>query len=371
MTTPSGTQELVLPYAADMHVHLRQGDLMRMVTKLVRPGGVDTVYVMPNLQPPITTTEQALAYRDQLQALEPNVTYLMSLYLSPDLTPEEIRKAAQAGVVGVKSYPRGVTTNSDAGIESYETYYPVFQAMEEVGMVLNLHGEVPSDRDNGICVLNAEKVFLKHLKKLHQAFPRLRIILEHATTQDAVEMVKSLGDTVGCTITVHHLELIVDDWAGFHHNFCKPVAKYPHDREALRAVIKAGHPRFFLGSDSAPHPRSAKENVHSCAGVFTSPLVLPYLATLLESFGALDRLQGFACEFGRAFYGLPLPAPSAPTVRLQRMPVAKLSEMEELPFLVPQSFSFAKDESDAQPSASSEVVPFLAGRTLTWRIVES
>ncbi|RKP37917.1 dihydroorotase [Dimargaris cristalligena] len=343
---------LRLPYGSDMHVHLRQGDLMEMVTPKIVQGGISTVFVMPNLQPPITSVQQALAYQEKLETLAPEVTFLMSLYLCPELTPDEIRLAAQAGIVGVKSYPRGVTTNSEAGIESYTTYYPVFAAMQEVGMVLNLHGEVPSDRDHDICVLNAEAKFLTHLQAIHQAFPDLWIVLEHATTREAVDMVKSLGPTVGCTITVHHLELVVDDWAGFHHHFCKPVAKFPHDRAALREVIREGHPRFFLGSDSAPHPRHAKENAQTCAGVFTTPLVMPYLATILDSFGALDRLRGFACDFGRQFYGLP-PHPidlplDYPSIQLARRPAIQ-------------------DPTDSVNNATY-VVPFWAGHTLEWRL---
>ena len=143
-------------------------------------------------------------------------------------------------VLGVKSYPRGVTTNSEGGIESYEAYYPVFAAMEAAGMVLNLHGEVPSAAAANTCVLNAEPAFLPHLRALHARFPRLRIVLEHATTRAAVECVKSLGPTVACTITAHHLALTVDDWAGQSWHFCKPVAKYPDDRAALQEVVKEG-----------------------------------------------------------------------------------------------------------------------------------
>lgn len=200
----------------------------------------------------------ALAYQRDLQAIDPSVEYMMTLYLSPELTPDEIRKAAKAGIAGVKSYPRGVTTNSEGGIESYDVYYPIFEAMQEVDMVLNLHGEVPSDAATvssalallqfilsmisfkNICVINAEPAFLPHLRSLHAKFPRLRIVLEHATTRAAVECVKSLGDTVACTITAHHLALTVDDWAGQGWNFCKPVAKFPDDRQALRDVIAEG-----------------------------------------------------------------------------------------------------------------------------------
>ncbi|KAJ3298443.1 hypothetical protein HK104_010703 [Borealophlyctis nickersoniae] len=342
---------LTVPLADDLHTHLRQGALMRLVTPLLKQGGVSTALVMPNLKPPITTTDQALAYKSELEALAPGVKFLMTLYLTPELTPEEIFKAAKAGVVGVKSYPRGVTTNSDSGIESYTTYYPIFKAMQEANMVLNLHGEVPSDADKGICVLNAEEQFLKHLKQLHADFPKLRIVLEHATTKAAVEAVKSLGETVGCTITVHHLQLIVDDWAGQCHHFCKPVAKYPHDRDALRAVIKEGHPRFFLGTDSAPHPRHLKENAASCAGVFTGPYVLQYLASILDLFGALDQLRPFACENGRRFYGLPEQSQSGSAMLVNK-------EMK-----VAEEIEYVDDEG-----VKRAIVPFMAGRTLQWSL---
>lgn len=198
----------------------------------------------------------AVNYRSQLESLAPEVQFVMTLYLSPALTPEEIHKAAENGVTGglyllnlffalkihpgVKSYPRGVTTNSDGGIESYDVYYPVFQAMQDTGMVLNLHGEVPSDEATGVTILNAEQRFLPQLDKLAHSFPNLRIVVEHATTKAAVEKVKSLPSNVGCSITPHHLELIVDDWAGQGFNYCKPVAKYWEDRAALRDVIREG-----------------------------------------------------------------------------------------------------------------------------------
>ncbi|RKP10079.1 dihydroorotase, homodimeric type [Thamnocephalis sphaerospora] len=348
MATPTDT--LTLPYAADFHVHLRHGDMMRMVTPTLRSGGVNVAYVMPNLVPPIKTTEEALRYKAELEAIEPRVTYLMTLYLTPELTPEEIHKAAAAGIAGVKSYPRGVTTNSDAGVESYEIYYPVFEAMEACGMVLNLHGEVPSDADKGVCVLNAEEKFLPWLRTLHERFPRLRIVLEHATTKAAVDMVKSLGDTVGCTITAHHLCLVVDDWAGKPHSFCKPVAKYPYDRQALRDVVKEGHPRFFLGSDSAPHTRNTKECAQACAGVYTTPALVPYLAALFDELNCLDKLQGFACDFGRRFYGVQ----------------AGLDEgamtLKRGNWEVPSVYAAATE------NGSLEVVPFKAGQKLGWQL---
>ncbi|RPD67118.1 Dihydroorotase [Lentinus tigrinus ALCF2SS1-7] len=351
----SGAAETIsVASPADFHVHLRQGELAKVVTPHVRQGGFSLAYVMPNLKPPITNTEQALLYRAQLQAIDPAVEYLMTLYLSPELTPEEIRKAAAAGITGVKSYPRGVTTNSEGGIESYDAYDAVFAAMEETGMVLNLHGEVPSVAETNICVLNAEPAFLPHLRKLHAKFPKLRIVLEHATTRAAVECVKSLGDTVACTITAHHLALTVDDWAGQSWNFCKPVAKYPDDRMALQEVVREGHPRFFLGSDSAPHPFQAKATAsptHACAaGLYTSPVLLPLVAHLLESFGALDKLEGFVSTHGRAFYGRRASA-SDRRVVLRRVS-SKVVGIE------------------GYGAGPTHVVPFWAGKAIGWELVE-
>ena len=181
----SNLDGLELPAAADMHVHLRDGAMMSLVTPTIRHGGVNTVYVMPNLVPPITTVAHALAYQKRLQTLEPNVTFLMSLYLHPDITPETVVEAKKAGITGIKSYPAGVTTHSEHGVMSYEQFYPVFSAMEEQDMVLNLHGELPPSAGQDITVLNAEESFLPTLKDLHRRFPKLRIILEHCTTAAA------------------------------------------------------------------------------------------------------------------------------------------------------------------------------------------
>ncbi|ORX48311.1 dihydroorotase, homodimeric type [Hesseltinella vesiculosa] len=351
------TQSITIPSASDFHLHLRQGDMMRMVTPKVAEGGVSLAYIMPNLQPPVTKTEQALSYKEELQALAPDVTFYMTLYLSPDLTVDEVRKASKAGIAGVKSYPRGVTTNSDSGIENYEIYYPVFKAMEEEGMVLNLHGEIPSDLDNDVCVMNAEEKFLPQLEKIHRAFPNLKIVLEHATTSAAVDLVKRLGDTVACSITVHHLQLIVDDWAGQAHHFCKPVAKYPHDRQALREVVASGHPRFFLGTDSAPHPSHVKETACAHAGVFTTPLVLPYLCKIFEDIGCLDKLENFACHFGRSFYGLK---------QKEGFQDKKVTLVKQENVVVPATYEI----SSAQPQLG-KVVPFLANKDVGWKIVEN
>ena len=306
---------LELPASADMHVHLRDGAMMEAVTPTIRSGGVDLVYVMPNLVPPITTVKQALDYRERLQNLAPDTTFLMSLYLHPSITPAVIREAQAAGIRGVKSYPAGVTTNSASGVVDYASFYPVFAAMEEADMILNLHGESPPG-DN-ITVLNAEEAFLPTLLDLHKRFPKLRIILEHCTTAAAIRAVKACGPNVAGTITAHHLFLIIDDWANDAFNYCKPVAKLPSDRLALIKTAASGDQNFFLGTDSAPHLLSAKRGgdhgTGKCAaGVFTQPYATQLVLEAFECSigkGILNKedvseevVRGFLGHFGRAFY---------------------------------------------------------------------
>ncbi|KAH4973614.1 hypothetical protein HBI78_004110 [Parastagonospora nodorum] len=283
--------EIELPAAFDAHVHLRDGEMSQLVTPTIRHGGVNQVYVMPNLVPPITTVKQCLEYRDRLRAIEPDVDYLMSLYLHESITPEVIREAKKAGITGVKSYPAGVTTNSSSGVLDYESFYPVFAEMEAQNMILNLHGEVPStppstthSKDTtSITILNAEPAFLPTFKSLHARFPNLRIILEHCSTAAALDAVRACGPSVAGTITAHHLSLIIDDWAGDPFCFCKPVAKTPEDRDALlQAVVRSGG-KFFLGTDSAPHAQGSKRGGDKvAAGVFTQPYALGYVLDALE-----------------------------------------------------------------------------------------
>ncbi|KAH7118856.1 hypothetical protein B0J11DRAFT_535420 [Dendryphion nanum] len=316
--------EIELPAAFDAHVHLRDGKMSQLVTPTIRRGGVNQVYVMPNLVPPITTVQQCLEYRDRLKAIEPNVDYLMSLYLHESITPEVIREAKKAGITGVKSYPAGVTTNSSSGVIDYATFYPVFSEMESQNMILNLHGEVPSTPANNpsstsqtpaITILNAEPAFLPTLATLHAKFPKLRIILEHCSTAAALEAVRKCGPSVAGTITAHHLSLVIDDWAGDPFCFCKPVAKTPEDRDALLRAVVQSEGRFFLGTDSAPHERIKKRGEDKvAAGVFTQGwavgLVLDALRTGVER-GVVkeeevrqEGLEGFFGRWGRAFYGV-------------------------------------------------------------------
>ena len=295
-----GPSQREFDYIFDAHIHLRQGEMCEMVTRHLE--NVDTVYVMPNLVPPITTTKLAVDYRNKLKSIRGDITFLMTLYLHPGLTPSEIVKAKEAGISGVKLYPRGVTTNSELGVTDYKVFYPVFEQMAKSGMVLNIHGETGDDS-----VFDAERKFLRHLKEIHNRFPNLKIVLEHVSTRESVEMVKSLNENVAATITIHHLLLTTGDWVTDTHCYCKPVAKTPEDRESLREVIRNGNPKFFFGSDSAPHSRERKETENPAAGVYTGRYLAGYLLSTLTEIGAIEHYDNFANNFGRAFYGLPPP----------------------------------------------------------------
>lgn len=343
------TEQINLGRPGDFHVHLREGAMMDLVTPTIQQGGVSIVFVMPNLVPPLIDVDRVLNYKKQLEALSPNTTFLMSLYLRPEITPEVIEQAAKAGITGVKCYPAGVTTNSSQGVSSYEPFYPTFEAMEKHGLILNLHGECPSADD--ISVMNAEHKFLPTLKDLHKKFPNLRIILEHCTSADAIQAVKECGPTVAATITAHHLFLTVDSWGGNALNFCKPVAKLPADRQALIEAATSGNPKFFFGTDSAPHPIEAKrKECGAAAGVFTQPYAIQYVAQLFDQQGKIDKLKPFVNDFGRAFY---------------KKPESEDKETRNV-YLYKKKFTVA----DVVESKDSDVkvVPFLAGKELDWSI---
>ncbi|KAK3351957.1 hypothetical protein B0H65DRAFT_546943 [Neurospora tetraspora] len=306
----------LLPAAADMHVHLRNapGPIAELVTPTIRKAGIDTVFVMPNLAPrPVVTVDEALEYKKALQAYDPEVNYLMSLYLHESITPDEIRKAKKAGIAGVKAYPRGATTNSQWGVVSFDPFHAVLSTMEAEGLVLNLHGEMPSSPSENITVMNAESKFLPTLTSLHSKYPNLKIVLEHCTSADAVAAVRACGPNVVATITAHHLSLLVDDWSANVHHYCKPSAKSPEDRRALLQALVTSEGKFFLGTDSAPHDISSKKGKgNTAAGVFTQPYALGYVLTALEEGIARgdireeavteEVLAGFFSEFGRRFY---------------------------------------------------------------------
>jgi dihydroorotase len=303
----------------DWHVHLRDGPLLeRVVARTARQFA--RAIVMPNLDPPVRTTDDARAYRERiLKALGPDVDFepLMTLYLTPDTTPAEVERASASGVVfGIKLYPRGATTNARAGVDRLDALEPVLAAMERAGLPLLVHGESTApDCD----VFDREKVFLESwLAPTVERFSALRIVFEHITTAEAADFVRAAPSRVAATITPQHLlfnrNAIFDGGLRPHH-YCLPVLKRERDRRALLAAATSGDPHFFLGSDSAPHERQAKESACGCAGIYSAPIALELYAEAFASVAAIDRLEGFASLFGPRFYGL---APNPDRIRLER-----------------------------------------------------
>lgn len=344
------TDILTLPAPDDWHVHLRDGAaLSTTVTATARV--FRRAIVMPNLKPPVTTTALAEAYRARiLAAVPPHLSFqpLMTLYLTDHTTPEEIRRAQASGVVfGVKYYPAGATTHAEAGVTALERVYPALTALAECGMPLLIHGEVT---DPGVDVFDREAVFIeRHLEPLIARFPTLRVVLEHITTRAAVDFVLSAPATVAATITAHHL--LYNRNAMFQgglrtHYYCLPVLKREVHRQALLAAATSGHPKFFLGTDSAPHARQAKEAACGCAGLYTAPCALELYAEAFESVGAVDKLAGFAARHGAAFYGLPV---NTGTVTLQRTP-----------WRVATEYAFQ----------DGVVIPLRAGEIVQWRLCD-
>ena len=333
----------------DWHLHLRDGDLMAAVLPhTARCFG--RAVIMPNLKPPVATAAEAAAYHDRiLDALRADVDFtpLMTLYLTDRTTPAEIERAAHGGlVVAAKLYPAGATTNSAAGLTDLVRARPLFSALADCGMPLLVHGEVT---DPAVDVFDREAVFLqRHLAPLLEAVPELRVVLEHVTTKQGVDFVQQGPPTLAATITVHHL--LLNRGAMFAgglnpHHYCLPVLKREEHRLALVAAATCGSPKFFLGTDSAPHVRSAKESPCGCAGIFSAPVAIELYAALFDQAGALDRLEGFASRHGPAFYGL---EPNHDTITLSRRPCP-----------VPTACS---------GGSSGDLVPLAAGSTLAWSL---
>ncbi len=304
------TQTLTLTRPDDWHLHLRDGDMLRAVLPdSARRFG--RAMIMPNLDPPVRTVDDALAYRGRiLAALPPGLSFepLMTLYLTDHTAPGEILRARASGLVhGVgEAFFVGATTNSAWGVTDFRRCDEVFAAMQEVGLPLLLHGEVT---DSAIDVFDRERVFIeRHLVSIVERFPRLKVVLEHITTREAVAFVEQAGPNVAATITAHHL--LMNRNALFAggirpHAYCLPVLKREEHRRALVAAASSGNPKFFLGTDSAPHARSAKESACGCAGMYTAHAAIELYAEVFEAAGALDRLEAFASFHGPDFYGLP------------------------------------------------------------------
>jgi len=300
---------LTLPRPDDWHLHLRDGAMLRAVLPESARHFARAI-IMPNLLPPVVTAADATAYRARIMAALPEgmeFTPLMTLYLTEETDPDDLAAAHGSGLItAVKLYPAGATTNSASGVRDFDRIRPVLERMAEIGCPLCVHGEVT---DPDVDIFDREAVFIDHvLDPIRRATPGLRVVMEHITTSDGVDYVLSGDDTLGATITTHHLIINRNHIlaGGIRpHYYCLPVAKRESHRLALRKAATSGHPRFFLGTDSAPHTDPNKESACGCAGCFTAPNTLSILAHVFEEEGALDRLEGFTSLNGPAFYGLP------------------------------------------------------------------
>ncbi|OHE62210.1 MAG: dihydroorotase [Thiobacillus sp. GWE1_62_9] len=341
------TDTLTITRPDDWHIHFRDGAAMQSVLP-------DTARVfgraiaMPNLRPPVVNVADAAAYRARLLAAAAGTAFepLMTLYLTDNTTPEEVRRARDSGFVhAVKYYPAGATTNSDSGVTDLAKAYRAIAAMEEVGMPLLLHGEVV---DSEVDVFDREAVFIeRHLVRLMKDFPGLKIVLEHITTRQAAEFVAAAPATVAATVTVHHL--LYNRNAMFRggirpHLYCLPVLKREQHRQALVAAAISGNPKFFLGTDSAPHAVGAKETACGCAGIYSAHAAIELYAEAFEDAGALDRLEAFAGFYGADFYGLPR---HTDTITLRRES-----------WTAPASLELGE----------TSLVPLRAGEAIRWRV---
>ena len=339
---------LTLKRPDDWHLHLRDGNAMASVLADSARRFARAI-VMPNLQPPVRTTQQALDYRERiLGALPDGAEFepLMTLYLTDDTPPEEIARAKLSGrVFGVKLYPAGATTNSESGVTRLSRCFHTLEKMEELGLPLLVHGE---SADPHIDVFDREQTFIEEvLGPTVARFSNLKVVLEHITTREAVQYVEVTGDNVAATITAHHLLLNRNAlfMGGIRpHHYCLPVLKREEHRDALVEAAISGNPKFFLGTDSAPHARGAKESGCGCAGIYTAHAAIELYAVAFEEADALDKLEGFASEFGPRFYGLPANRDSITLVR------EEWTVPEKLPF------------------GGEELVPLRAGETLPWKL---
>ncbi len=341
-------QTLTIRRPDDWHVHLRDGEMLRLVAPFTARQFARAI-VMPNLMPPVTSAAAAEAYRERIvQAAGPQFTPLMTCYLTDETDPDELANGFEGRVwVAAKLYPANATTNSALGVTDVRNIYVALERMQALEMVLCVHGEVT---DSHVDIFDREKVFIDRvLDPLMRDFPDLKIVLEHVTTSEAVDFVLSAGPNVAATITPHHL--VINRNALFErglrpHAYCLPVAKREMHRLAIRRAATSGSPKFFLGTDSAPHTRNAKESACGCAGIFNAAFALETYATVFEEEGALDVLEGFASEHGARFYGLPL---NEGTVTLERR---------------------AADVPDLLGLGDIELVPFLAGTELAWSLAD-
>jgi dihydroorotase len=347
MSTDTRTPQLTITRPDDWHLHVRDGDALTTVVPHTA-AQFGRAIIMPNLRPPVTSAAQALAYKARIQAAVPaGVSFepLMTLYLTDNLPTDEIRRAKDAGVVAAKLYPAGATTNSDAGVTDLRKTYATLDAMQKAGMLLLVHGEVTSPE---IDLFDREAVFIdQQLMPLRRDFPELKIVFEHITTEEAAQYVLAADRFTGATITAHHL--LYNRNAIFTggirpHYYCLPVLKREKHRLALVKAATGGNARFFLGTDSAPHPAQLKEHATGCAGCYTAHAAMELYAEAFEAAGALGQLEAFASFNGADFYGLPR---NTGTLTLKRQS-----------WTPPESFAFG----------GAELKPLRSGEALAWKV---
>ena len=352
--TTSQVTEISLRRPDDWHLHVRDGDSLRAVIGFTAERFARAI-IMPNLKPPVTTTDLAAAYRKRIvESLSPSTTKgarfepLMTLYLTDRTDPSEVNRAKTSGFVhGFKLYPAGATTNSDSGVTRMENIYPVLERMSELGVVFQVHGEVTH---NDVDVFDREARFIDEvLTPVIERFPRLKIVFEHITTKQAVQFVQSARAGIGATITPQHLlhnRNAIFGGGIRPHYYCLPVLKTEPDRVALVEAATSGNPRFFLGTDSAPHARHTKEASCGCAGMFSAHAGIELYAEAFDAAGALPKLEAFASDFGADFYGLP-------------RNTGRIKLVKE-PWAVPVHYAYGADE----------LVPMRAGEPIAWRLVQ-
>ena len=345
MNASTAPHTLTITRPDDWHLHVRDGEALHTVVPHTA-AQFGRAIIMPNLKPPVTTAAQAVAYRDRIRAAVPagmSFEPLMTLYLTDNLPPDEIARARDAGVVALKLYPAGATTNSDAGVTDIRKTYKTLEAMQREGLKLLVHGEVTSA---DIDLFDREAVFIdQQLIPLRRDFPELKIVMEHITTKEAAQYVGEAGAFTAATLTAHHL--LYNRNAIFTggirpHYYCLPVLKRETHRQALLAAATSGSDRFFLGTDSAQQPAHLKEHATGCAGCYTAHAAIEMYAEAFDSVGALDKLEGFASFHGPAFYGLPR---NRGTVTLKRES-----------WIAPESFRFG--EADLKPLRGGEALPW-------------
>ncbi|RUA04926.1 MAG: dihydroorotase [Gammaproteobacteria bacterium] len=340
-------QQITIIQPDDWHLHVRSGDALKSVIGMTA-AQMGRAIIMPNLNPPVTNAIQAQVYRDEILVALPEGSAfnpLMVLYLTDNTTPTEIKDAFVSGIVAAKLYPAGATTNSDSGVSGIGNIHLALEAMQAVGMLLLIHGEVTRSE---VDIFDREAVFIDEvLNQIVSNFPKLKIVFEHITTKNAVDFVRESSDKIAATITPQHLLNNRNDMlvGGIKpHFYCLPILKRATHQTALIEAATSGNPKFFLGTDSAPHAKHDKESSCGCAGVFSAPHAVELYAQAFDQAGTIDKLEGFASKFGADFYGL---AYNTSTITLKKQD-----------WVVPASYPFT----------SGDIVPFMAGKTLNWKL---